>query len=93
MDTTQLLLIGMVYAVLNILAFGAFGRDKLKAKANTWRTPETTLLFLAALGPFGAVAAMKVFRHKTHHVKFFLVPVFAIMHAALIIWLWPQIIS
>ncbi|MCK9579573.1 MAG: DUF1294 domain-containing protein [Methanoregula sp.] len=91
MDTTQLLVIGTGYACLNVLAFGAFARDKLKAKASTWRTPETTLLILAALGPFGAVAAMKVFRHKTRQVKFYLVPLFAVLHAVLIIWLWPRI--
>lgn len=91
MDTTQLLIIGMAYACLNVLAFGAFARDKFKAKTGTWRTPETTLLLLAALGPFGAVTAMKVFRHKTQHIKFSLVPIFAVIHAVLIIWLWPQI--
>jgi uncharacterized membrane protein YsdA (DUF1294 family) len=29
------------------------------------------------------------FRHKTRHVKFFLVPVFAILHVVLILLLWP----
>lgn len=91
MNTSLLFIFGIVYLCLNALAFGAFARDKLKAKTGSWRTPETTLLVLAALGPFGAVAAMKVFRHKTQHAKFLLVPIFAVLHVALILWFWPRI--
>ena len=78
----------IMYAGLNVLVFVAFARDKHKAKANLWRTPENILLLLAVLGPFGALVAMKGFRHKTRHTKFLLVPVFAILHLLLIIWLW-----
>ncbi len=91
MDNSLLLAIGIIYVSLNILAFGAFARDKLKAQTGGWRTPESMLLILAALGPFGALAAMNVFRHKTRHVKFYLVPVFALVHAGLIFWLWPRL--
>jgi uncharacterized membrane protein YsdA (DUF1294 family) len=64
----------------------SLAHDKFKAKNNTWRTSENRLLFFALLGPFGAYAAMQVFRHKTRKLKFYLVPVCAMLHIALIIW-------
>jgi uncharacterized membrane protein YsdA (DUF1294 family) len=89
MDSSALLILAIIYIGVNVLAFTAFAQDKFKARANARRTPENTLLVLAALGPFGALAAMQVFRHKTRHVKFYLVPLFALVHAVLIAWLWP----
>ncbi|MDO9324060.1 MAG: DUF1294 domain-containing protein [Methanoregula sp.] len=75
------------YAVLNIIAFFVFAHDKRKAKNNTWRTPENLLLLVAAFGPFGAYGAMLIFRHKTRKLKFYLVPVFIIIHILAIIYL------
>jgi uncharacterized membrane protein YsdA (DUF1294 family) len=92
MDNSLLLILILMYAGLNVLAFAAFTHDKFKARANAWRTSENALLVLAALGPFGALAAMQVFRHKTRHVKFYLVPLFALVHAILIVWLWPLLL-
>jgi uncharacterized membrane protein YsdA (DUF1294 family) len=82
-------LYGIIYTGLNVLVFATFGYDKRKARMNSWRTPENVLLILAALGPFGALIAMVGFRHKTRHVKFFLVPVFALLHVALFLLVWP----
>ncbi len=76
-----------VYAILNTGAFLIFANDKRKAKINAWRTPEILLLAVAALGPFGAYAAMLLFRHKTRKLKFFLVPVFLVVHVVAIICL------
>jgi uncharacterized membrane protein YsdA (DUF1294 family) len=87
MDISALLIPGIFAIGLNILAFLAFALDKFKAKAKTWRIPENTLLLFAAFGPFGALAAMYWFRHKTLHVKFYLVWIFAFMHAVLVLWL------
>ena len=81
----------IIYAGLNILAFAVFSYDKLKAKVKLGRNSENHLLLIAALGPFGALVAMGVFRHKTRHVKFILVPVFCILHLFVFIWLWPQV--
>ena len=76
-----------LYTVLNIIAFLLYANDKRKAKINAWRTPENLLLAVAALGPFGAYTAMRLFRHKTRKLKFYLVPVFLIVHVVAIIML------
>jgi uncharacterized membrane protein YsdA (DUF1294 family) len=78
-------------ACLNLLSLGAFAYDKHKAKANRWRIPERTLLFLALFGPFGALAGMLVFRHKTRHMKFLLVPLFALAQVLLFLYLFTPI--
>ena len=45
--------------------------DKLKAKRGAWRIPEATLLAVAAAGgSIGSLIGMKLFRHKTRHLKF-----------------------
>jgi len=75
------------WVVVNGVAFVTYAYDKHKAQHNAWRTPENTLLVVAFLGPFGAYAAMKIFRHKTHKIKFYLVPVFLILQIGVILWL------
>ena len=75
-----------VYAILNGMVMFLYASDKTAARKNTWRTPENQLLFFALIGPFGAYAAMQVFRHKTRKLKFYLVPVSAILHIAILIW-------
>lgn len=73
-------------AIINLCAFVAFGIDKLKARRDAWRTPESTLLLLAAIGgSFGSFLGMKVWRHKTQHKKFtILVPLLIAIHIAII---------
>ena len=59
------------FVVINIVAFFVYGIDKLKAKRNRWRIPESTLLLLAVIGgSIGALLGMKVWHHKTMHKKF-----------------------
>jgi uncharacterized membrane protein YsdA (DUF1294 family) len=91
MDFPSLPILTIICASLNIVAFAAFTRDKFRAKVRMGRSSENFLLLLAALGPFGALTAMMGFRHKIRQVKFFLVPVFAILHVVLIVRLWPWI--
>lgn len=75
------------YLGLNLVAAMAFACDKAKAKRNTWRISEVALLVLAFLGPFGAFLSMQVFHHKTRKLKFFLVPVFLVIHGVAILFL------
>ncbi|WP_342676333.1 DUF1294 domain-containing protein [Methanofollis sp. UBA420] len=71
------------YLLLNAGAAAVFYLDKRRARRGQWRISETMLLASACLGPFGALAAMKVFRHKTQKTKFMLVPLFAALHLAI----------
>ena len=57
--------------VINIITLFVYGIDKLKAKKNKWRIPESTLLLLAVIGgSIGAWFGMKIWHHKTMHKKF-----------------------
>jgi uncharacterized membrane protein YsdA (DUF1294 family) len=76
-----------LYSCANIIAACAFAGDKRKAKNNSWRMSESTLLVLAFFGPFGAFIAMRIFRHKTRKIKFWLVPLFLGIHIALLAYL------
>lgn len=77
----------VVYVVLNIIAFAMYVWDKHKAKEGEWRTKESTLLIAALFGPWGAVAGMKVARHKTRKLKFKLVYLFLVIHILIIAYL------
>jgi uncharacterized membrane protein YsdA (DUF1294 family) len=55
----------------NLLAFAAFGIDKMLAGARGRRIAESTLLTLALLGGTpGAYAGRALFRHKTRKQPF-----------------------
>jgi uncharacterized membrane protein YsdA (DUF1294 family) len=56
---------------VNLLTFLLFGHDKRAAVAGDRRIPERALLGLAAIGGgVGAVAAQRMFRHKTRKEPF-----------------------
>jgi uncharacterized membrane protein YsdA (DUF1294 family) len=74
------------YLIINIVTFVAYWSDKSAARANRWRTRESVLLGLSALGgAFGGLLAMVLFRHKTKHMLFWLVNGLAIVVHLLII--------
>jgi uncharacterized membrane protein YsdA (DUF1294 family) len=81
------------YILINGVVFFFYAHDKIKAKKNARRTPENRLLFFALFGPLGACAAMLVFRHKTRKMKFYLVPVCAMLHIVLLIWMFLYFIG
>ena len=59
--------------LVNAAGFTLMLVDKIKAKRNLWRIPEATLIGVAAIGgSIGAIAGMKLFRHKTLHPKFYI---------------------
>jgi len=80
---SDLTLFLIAYAVLNIIVFCVYARDKYQAKRNAWRTSETMLLSLALVGPVGAFAAMILLHHKTRKLRFCLVPLFLFIHLTL----------
>jgi len=60
-----------LFLILNLITFGVFGIDKLRARLNLTRISEKTLLALAiAGGSVGAVFAQKLFRHKTRKFRY-----------------------
>ena len=81
--------ITLYLTTINIVAFAVYGIDKYKARHKKRRIAEATLLMLAAIGgSVGALAGMKVWRHKTKHKKFsFLVPLFIVVHTGIAVWL------
>ena len=60
----------MAILCAEILGFVAFARDKQKAKAGLWRTPEATLLLFGLIGGLGAWVAQHLLRHKTRKEPF-----------------------
>ena len=60
-----------LYGAASVVAFIAYWSDKSAAKRNQWRTQESTLHLFALLGGWpGALAAQRVFRHKTSKSSF-----------------------
>lgn len=68
--------------IINVLSFGFMLADKRKARKKSWRIRESTLLTLCAIGgSLGGLAAMKLFRHKTKHLRFAIgIPVMLAIH-------------
>lgn len=68
----SVLKIFIIYVVIiNIISFIVMGTDKRRAVNHKWRIPEKTLFLLAIIGgSIGTNLGMKVFRHKTKHMKF-----------------------
>lgn len=59
------------FAIINTASIIIYGWDKLCAIRKWWRVPELTLLIIAAIGgSIGALIAMRLFHHKTLHLKF-----------------------
>lgn len=71
--------------IINAAGFVSMLVDKQKARKGAWRTPERTLMAIAAVGgSLGSYLGMQLFRHKTKHPKFYIgIPVLLAVH----IWL------
>ena len=88
-------LILIYLAAVNVLALLLYGLDKFLAKREgARRIRERTLLLVAAFGgSIGAIAGMKLFRHKTLHKKFRygLPAILALQLALLVWWVWHDL--
>lgn len=75
--------------IINALGFLLMLLDKEKAKKGAWRIPERTLMLVAAVGgSLGALIGMRLFRHKTKHLKFVIgIPVLLVLHIVLLMFL------
>lgn len=89
MPETVRTVLAVYLAAINITAAVAACSDKRRAIRGRWRIPERTLLLLGFFGgAAGELLAMLLIRHKTKHAKFMvLLPLFCLLHAALLSWL------
>ena len=68
---TIAIVVALVLAAINLVAFLAFGIDKILAENGERRIAETTLLQLALFGGIGgAYAGRALFNHKTRKQPF-----------------------
>ena len=59
------------YAALGIITYITYSKDKAAAQKGHWRTPESTLHLLSALGGWvGAMVAQTYLRHKSQKPEF-----------------------
>ena len=76
----------ILFLVMGIVTFAAYGIDKRAAKKGQRRIPEKTLWLMNICGGFvGGWLGMFTFNHKTRHASFYVVQAFS-----LILWvlLW-----
>jgi len=71
-----------IYAVMSLISFGTYGRDKALAQADEWRISEASLHGLdLCCGIAGGLIGQQVFRHKTSKSGFVLVTtIIAVLH-------------
>ncbi|MGV3581256.1 MAG: DUF1294 domain-containing protein [Methylophilus sp.] len=63
--------ISIWYLTVSLITFAIYGKDKLAAKFDYWRTSENTLHFLSIIGGWpGAMLAHKLLRHKSKKEEF-----------------------
>ncbi len=59
------------YAALGVITYAMYAKDKAAAQNGDWRTPESTLHALSALGGWvGALVAQTYLRHKSQKPEF-----------------------
>lgn len=65
------ILVIVYFLIMNLVGFITMGIDKIKARKRGWRISERTLILIAFFGgALGSFLGMKIFRHKTKHMKF-----------------------
>ena len=86
-----MVLIVILYAVLNVVSLFLFWLDKRKAVRDQYRIRESTLLVSGLFGPFGALAGMEIFRHKTRKLKFKAVYIFIVIHLVIVYFIFVNL--
>ncbi|MDR0309912.1 MAG: DUF1294 domain-containing protein [Candidatus Methanoplasma sp.] len=85
--------IAIIFIIVNTVSLLLFWADKRRAVKDRYRIKESTLIVSGLIGPFGALAGMKLFRHKTQKRKFKAVYLFLVLHLILIVLLiWKFLI-
>ena len=61
----------LVYVIMSVITFCAYGLDKFKAQKGLWRMPEKMLHILElCCGWPGALLAQRLLRHKSYKKSF-----------------------
>ncbi len=77
----------LYFFIINLIGYFLMYLDKQKAKKDKWRIKESTLFIVSIIGgSIGTFLGMKVFRHKTKHLKFIVGIPFIIIVQALFIY-------
>lgn len=79
-------LVGLYFLIINVIGFLLMFIDKKRSINREWRIRERTLFIISIIGgAIGSYLGMKIFRHKTKHLKFTLgVPLIIIIQGYLI---------
>lgn len=62
--------VSLILLAAELAAFGLFWFDKTRAREQSWRVRESTLLLVALFGGVGAWAGQHLLRHKTRKEPF-----------------------
>ena len=74
------------FLAVNVINFCLYGIDKRKAVKDKMRISERTLLLWSVAAPFGGLAGMRCFHHKTKKFYFNLVNILmCIVHIAAVV--------
>ncbi|BCL77064.1 hypothetical protein JHS3_28000 [Jeongeupia sp. HS-3] len=88
------LLAGGVVVLASLMAFALYAHDKSQAKSGGWRTPESTLQFVALVGGWpGAWLAQRRLRHKSSKASFRATFVGAVIGHLALLWFLPRLIA
>ncbi len=83
----------ILIAIINIVTFFYYSRDKKLAVRGERRISEKNLLTAAFIGgAFGAHAAMSVMRHKTKHTSFVVLIPLAELFWMIIIFVYVKVV-
>jgi uncharacterized membrane protein YsdA (DUF1294 family) len=79
-----------LYSIASIITFIVYALDKSAAKNDQWRTPESTLHFLALTGGWpGALVAQRLVRHKSRKQSFQIVFwIIVVLNCGALSWLF-----
>jgi uncharacterized membrane protein YsdA (DUF1294 family) len=82
--------VAALYLAASLVAAIVYGIDKSSARSGAWRTPETSLHLLALMGGWpGALAAQRIFRHKSRKPSFqFMFWVTVVLNCGVLVWFW-----
>ena len=73
--------------VINIAAFAIMGIDKHKAHRHKWRISESSIFLVGLLGGgSGVLLGMRIFHHKTKHLKFTLGIPLVVLTNIVLLW-------